>query len=73
MTADSPPDNLPVERDKTGLVVDTGHDMHADHQDPQHQTVQQDLTIAILPLAIASFLVLSFVVAAWTFLAAGAG
>ena len=68
-----PADALPVERDKTGLVVDTRHDMHANHRDPQHQAVQQDLTIGILPLAIASFLVLAFVVAAWTFLAAGAG
>ena len=68
-----PAETLPAERDKTGLVVDTRHDMHVDHRDPQHQAVQQDLTIGILPLAIASFLVLAFVVAAWTVLAAGAG
>ena len=73
MTTTPPGENVPAERDKTGLVVDTRNEMHADHHDPQRQAVQQDLTIAILPLAIAIFLVLAFVVAAWTFLAAGAG
>ncbi len=64
--------NLPAPRDDAALVVDTAHDMHADHHDPQHQEVQQNLGVALLPLAIIAFLVLSFVVAAWTFLAAGA-
>ena len=73
MTTNPRTQNLPAERDESGLVVDTTHDMHADHRDPQHQAVKQDLSIGILPLAVASFLVLAFVVAAWTFLAAGAG
>jgi hypothetical protein len=63
--------NLPARRDEGALVVDTSRELHADHVDPQHQVVRQNLRVAILPLAIAAFLVLGFVVAAWTFLAAG--
>ena len=62
--------NLPATRDESTLVVDTSHEMHANHHDPQHQEVRQNLGVAVLPLAIATFLVLAFVVAAWTFLAA---
>ena len=62
--------NLPATRDEGSLAVDTAHDLHADHHDPQHQDVRQNLAVAALPLAIATFLVLAFVVAAWTFLAA---
>ncbi|MGH2455714.1 MAG: hypothetical protein ACRDHD_05595 [Candidatus Limnocylindria bacterium] len=62
--------NLPAPREEAPLVVDTVHDLHADHQDPQHQEVQQNLSVALLPLALLAFLVLTFVVAAWTFLAA---
>ena len=63
--------NVPVARDEGALVVDTSHELHADHHDPQAQEVQQNLRVALLPLAIAAFVVLAFVVAAWTFLAAG--
>ena len=62
--------NLPARREDAPLVVDTTHEMHADHHDPQRQEVQQNLAVALLPLALIAFLILSFVVAAWTFLAA---
>jgi hypothetical protein len=66
-------DNLPARHDEVALVVDTVHDLHADHHDPQRQEVQQNLAVALMPLALIAFLVLSFVAAAWTFLAAQPG
>ena len=66
-------ENLPARQEHGELVVDTVHDMHADHHDPQHQDVQQNLAVALLPLALIALLVLVFVAAAWTFLAASAG
>lgn len=62
--------NLPAPRDETALVIDTVHDLHADHHDPQHQEVRQNLGVALLPLAIIALALLAFVAAAWTFLAA---
>jgi len=62
--------NLPAPRDETGLVLDTTHDLHPDHHDPQRQEVQQNLRVALLPLAIIGFGVVAFIAAAWTFLAA---
>ncbi len=62
--------NLPATRDETGLVLDTTHDLHADHHDPQQQVVQQNLRVALLPLAIIAFVIAAFIAAAWTFLAA---
>jgi hypothetical protein len=52
------------------VVVDTVHDLHADHRDPQDQVVQQNVWVALLPLALIAFLLLVFVAAAWTVLAA---
>ena len=63
--------NLPATRqDEAPLVVDTVHDMHPDHLDPQHQYVQQNVGAGLIPLALIVLLVLAFVAAAWTFLAA---
>ena len=62
--------NLPAKHEEHGLVLDTVHDLHGDHVDPQRQVVKQNLRVALLPLAIVAFLVLTFVAAAWTFLAA---
>ena len=62
--------NLPVVHEESGLVLDTTHDLHADHHDPQQQVVQQNLRVAVLPLAIITFGIVAFVAAAWTFLAA---
>lgn len=66
-------ENLPARQEQGELVVDTVHDLHADHHDPQHQEVQQNISVAFLPLALIALLVLTFVAAAWTFLAAPAG
>ena len=64
-------ENLPATRpEEAPLVVDTVHDMHADHVDPQHQYVQQNVGAGLIPLALIVVLVLAFVAAAWTFLAA---
>lgn len=64
-------ENLPATRpDESPLVVDTVHDLHADHVDPQHQTVQQNVGAALVPLAVIVVLVLAFIAAAWTFFAA---
>jgi hypothetical protein len=63
-------DNLPARTEEGALVVDTVHDMHADHHDPQHQEVQQNLAVALVPLALVVLLLLAFVLATWTFLAA---
>ena len=65
--------NLPARHEQGELVVDTVHDLHAGQGDPQHQQVQQNLTVALLPLALIALLVLTFVAAAWTFLAAASG
>lgn len=62
--------NLPAKREEHGLVLDTTHDLHGDHADPQEQVTGQNLRVALLPLAIVAFLLLAFVAAAWTFLAA---
>jgi hypothetical protein len=62
--------NPPAEPERQEIVVDTVHDLHADHLDPQHQTVQQNLWVALLPLALIAFSVLVFVAAAWTILVA---
>jgi hypothetical protein len=51
-------------------VIDTIHDLHPDHRDPQRQTVQQNLWVAVLPLALIALAVLVFVAAAWTILVA---
>jgi hypothetical protein len=66
-------ENLPARHEQGELVVDTVHDMHADHHDPQHQEVRQNISVALLPLALIALLVLTFVAAAWTFLSAQAG
>jgi hypothetical protein len=64
-------ENLPATRpDEAQLVVDTVHDLHADHVDPQHQYVQQNIGAGLIPLAVVVLLVLAFIAAAWTFLAA---
>jgi hypothetical protein len=63
-------ENLPARQDQGELVVDTVHDMHPDHRDPQHQEVQQNVFVALMPLAVVVLLILTFALAAWTFLAA---
>ena len=63
-------ENVPARREQGELVVDTVHDLHPDHHDPQHQQVQQNLAVALLPLALIALMALTFVAAAWTFLAA---
>jgi hypothetical protein len=66
--------NLPATRPDDGaLVLDTVHDMHPDHHDPQHQVIEQNIAVGLLPLALITLLVLFFVAAAWTFLAALTG
>jgi hypothetical protein len=65
--------NVPAAREEAPLVVDTVHELHPDHRDPQAQEVQQNLAVALIPLAVLAFLVLAFVAAAWTFLAAQPG
>jgi hypothetical protein len=65
--------NLPARQEQGELVIDTVHDLHADHHDPQHQEVQQNVSVALLPLALITLLVLTFIAAAWTFLAAAGG
>ncbi|MDP9251247.1 MAG: hypothetical protein M3O78_07745 [Chloroflexota bacterium] len=62
--------NLPATRSEGELVVDTVHDLHPDHEDPQRQKVQQNLRSALLPMALVAFLIVAFVAAAWTLLAA---
>ena len=64
------PEHPPTTRPEAPLLVDTVHDLHRDHRDPQHQDVQQNLAVGVLPLAIVAFLVVAFIAAAWTFLAA---
>lgn len=62
--------NLPARHEETGLVLDTTHDLHEDHLDPQIQVVQQNVRVALLPLAIIAFILIAFIAAAWTFLSA---
>ncbi len=62
--------NVPATAEETGLVLDTAHDLHGDHVDPQVQVVRQNLRVALLPLAIIAFTLIAFIAAAWTFLAA---
>ena len=62
--------NVPTTAEETGLVLDTTHDLHRDHVDPQLQVVRQNVRVALLPLAIIVFILLAFVAAAWTFLTA---
>jgi len=52
------------------IVVDTVHDLHEDHSDPQQQTLQQNLWVALLPLALIAIVVLGFVASVWTILVA---
>jgi hypothetical protein len=52
------------------MVVDSIHDLHADHHDPQHQELRQNIMVALLPLALIAFMVLTFIAATWTVLAA---
>lgn len=61
---------VPATREETGLVLDTTHDLHGDHVDPQQQAVRQNVRVALLPLAIIAFTLIAFIAAAWTFLAA---
>lgn len=62
--------NVPATADETGLVLDTTHDLHGDHLDPQLQVVRQNIRVALLPLAIIAFTLIAFIAAAWTFLTA---
>jgi hypothetical protein len=62
--------NVPAATEETGLVLDTTHDLHSDHVDPQIQQVRQNLRVGLLPLAIIAFTLLAFIAAAWTFLTA---
>jgi hypothetical protein len=62
--------NVPARAEETGLVLDTTHDLHGDHVDPQLQVVRQNVRVALLPLAIIAFTLIAFVAAAWTFLTA---
>jgi hypothetical protein len=64
------PATQPARHEEHGLVLDTTHDLHGDHVDPQQQVTQQSVSVALLPLAIVALLVITFVAAAWTFLAA---
>ena len=60
--------NVPARAEETGLVLDTTHDLHGDHLDPQVQVVRQNVRVALLPLAIIAFTLIALVAAAWTFL-----
>ena len=63
--------NLPATRnEETQLAVDGGAELHPDHHDPQHQEVQQNVGVALVPMALIVLLLLAFIAAAWTFLAA---
>jgi hypothetical protein len=63
-------ENLPARQEEGELVLDTVHDMHPDHHDPQHQEVQQNVFVALVPLAVIVLLILTFALATWTFVAA---
>jgi hypothetical protein len=64
------PATAPATVEETGIVLDTTHDLHRDHVDPQLQVVRQNVRVALLPLAIILFTLLAFIAAAWTFLTA---
>ena len=61
---------LPTAVERQEIVVDTVHDLHPDHLDPQHQVVQQNVLVALLPLALIAFVALGFAAAVWTILIA---
>jgi hypothetical protein len=61
---------VPATKEETALVLDTVHDLHGDHVDPQLQVVRQNIRVALLPLAIIAFTLIAFIAAAWTFLTA---
>ncbi|HLE58260.1 MAG TPA: hypothetical protein VJA85_01295 [Candidatus Limnocylindria bacterium] len=65
-------ENLPATTQPGELVLDTSHDLHPDHLDPQHQQVQQNLAAGIIPVALAAFVILALIAAGWT-LAVGGG
>jgi hypothetical protein len=60
--------NVPATAEEHGLVLDTTHDLHGDHVDPQVQAVRQNVRVALLPLAIIAFTLIALIAAAWTFL-----
>jgi hypothetical protein len=60
----------PARREESSLVVDTIHELHPDHRDPQQQTHRQNVAVALLPLALIAFGALVFVAAAWTIVVA---
>ncbi len=64
--------NLPsvTADEEAPLVVDSIHDLHPDHRDPQHQDLRQNIMVALLPLALIAFMVLTFIAVTWTVLAA---
>lgn len=62
--------NVPAKAEEHGLVLDTTHELHGDHVDPQLQVARQNIRVALLPLAIIAFTVIAFIAAAWTFLTA---
>jgi hypothetical protein len=62
--------NVPATAEEHGLVLDTTHDLHQDHLDPQLQVTHQNIRVALLPLAIIAFTLIAFIAAAWTFLTA---
>jgi len=62
--------NVPAKTEEHGLVLDTTHDLHTDHVDPQIQVQHQNIRVALLPLAIIAFTLIAFIAAAWTFLTA---
>ncbi len=64
------PASVPATASETGIVLDTTHDLHGDHVDPQLQVVRQNVRVALLPLAIIAFTLIAFIAAAWTFLTA---
>ena len=62
--------NVPATAEEHGLVLDTTHDLHQDHLDPQLQVTHQNIRVALLPLAVIAFTLIAFIAAAWTFLTA---
>ena len=60
--------NLPATSSETGLT-------EVGEPAPEQRAARppsQPVSVAFLPLALVAFLILAFVIAAWTFLAAGA-
>ena len=56
--------NLPTTRPETGVANGDVHDEPLPRRQP--------ISVAFMPLALWTFITLAFVIAAWTFLAAGA-